>query len=118
MQKCRKIRVLSRPAGALEIQACESISQSQPITGGARRAKSGPLTRTETQWAQERRSESALPTIIGNLDGTLIGAHFRSQILYSIGPFRRVKPHLFWYLKRDERAAARQGDWFIELAGS
>jgi hypothetical protein len=28
---------------------------------------------------QERRSESALPTIIGNLDGTLIGADFRSQ---------------------------------------
>jgi amino acid transporter len=38
------------------------------------------------------------------------------KILYSIGPFRRVKPHLFRYLKRDEGAAARQGGWLIELA--
>jgi hypothetical protein len=108
--------MLSKPAGALEIQACESISQSQPITGGAQRAKSGPLTQTETTWPQERRSESALPTIIGNLDGTLIGAHFRSQNSVFNRPFRRVKPHLYRYLKSDEGAAARQRGWLIELA--
>jgi hypothetical protein len=67
---------------------------------------------------QERRSESALPTIIGHLNGTLIGAGFPvAKFCTSIGPFRRDKPHLFRYLKRDERAAARQGDWLIELAG-
>jgi hypothetical protein len=39
-----------------------------------------------------------------------------AKLSTSIGPFRRVKPHLFRYWKRDERAAARQGDWLIELA--
>jgi hypothetical protein len=47
------------------------------------------------------------------LDGTLIGAHFWSQnsVLN-----RAVQAGQAASLKRDEGAAARQGDWLIELA--